>query len=77
MCVNVYCSQFFHYKDRGCINPVIFANLKSALKTINNISVFENGLVEAEKEPEAIKCFLFLSLLNIRLYFSSLCIIWA
>lgn len=37
----------------------LFANLKSALKMINNISVFENGLVEAEKVPEAIKYFFF------------------
>lgn len=62
---------FFHCKDGRCINPSLFANLKSALKMINNISVFENGLVEAEKVPEAIKYFFFFwSLLIIRFHFS-------
>lgn len=64
------CSHFFHGKDssRG-INPVIFSNLMSALNIINSVSVFENGLAETKKEPEAIKYFFFLSLQMLRLYF--------
>ena len=59
--MHVNCFHFFHCKNssRG-INPVLFANLKSALKMRNDISVFENGLVEAKEEPEAIKYFVFL-----------------
>lgn len=59
--VNVNWFHFFHCKDSSRdINPVIFPNLKSALKMRNNLFIFENGLVEAKKEPEAIKDFVFL-----------------
>lgn len=65
---------FFHCKDGRCINPSLFANLKSALKMINNISVFENGLVEAEKVPEAIKYFFFLVTAYYKVSFFHLCV---
>lgn len=42
----------------------------SALNMINNVSVFENGLAETKKEPEAIKYFFFFVAANVRLYFS-------
>lgn len=64
------CSHFFHGKDssRG-INPVIFSNLMSALNIINSVSVFENGLAETKKEPEAIKYFFFFVTANVKALF--------